>query len=196
MFNRWVEDDGLLGTLEELGIGSIAFTPLAQGLLTNKYLNGVPEDSRARQDKSLDQQKITPDLVENLKALNDMAQARGQTLAQMAIAWVLRKGRITSALIGASNVNQVIDCAGAVKNMDFTDQELKEIDALSGDKGINLWAQSSETEWFKKIGSVVWAGFYQLIWGEMAIPAGLEPATCWLEVSCSIQLSYGTVRLL
>lgn len=146
MFNRWVEDDGLLGTLEELGIGSIAFTPLAQGLLTNKYLNGVPEDSRARQDKSLDQQKITPDLVENLKALNDMAQARGQTLAQMAIAWVLRKGRITSALIGASNVNQVIDCAGAVKNMDFTDQELKEIDALSGDKGINLWAQSSETE--------------------------------------------------
>ena len=85
-------------------------------------------------------------MVENLKALNDMAQARGQTLAQMAIAWVLRKGRITSALIGASNVNQVIDCAGAVKNMDFTDQELKEIDALSGDKGINLWAQSSETE--------------------------------------------------
>ena len=76
MFNRWVEDDGLLGTLEELGIGSIAFTPLAQGLLTNKYLNGVPEDSRARQDKSLDQQKITPDLVENLKALNDIAQAK------------------------------------------------------------------------------------------------------------------------
>ena len=146
MFNRWVEDDGLLGTLDDLGIGSIAFTPLAQGLLTNKYLNGVPEDSRARQDKSLDQQKITPDLVENLKALNDMAQARGQTLAQMAIAWVLRKGRITSALIGASNVNQVIDCAGAVKNIDFTDQELKEIDALSGDKGINLWAQSSEIE--------------------------------------------------
>lgn len=146
MFNRWVEDDGLLGTLEDLGIGSIAFTPLAQGLLTNKYLNGVPENSRARQDKSLDHQKITPDLVENLKALNDMAQARGQTLAQMAIAWVLKKGRITSALIGASNVNQVIDCAGAVQNIDFTYQELKEIDALSGDKGINLWAQSSETE--------------------------------------------------
>jgi len=129
-----------------LGVGSIAFTPLAQGLLTNKYLNGVPDQSRANQDKSLDKQHLTPDLLENLNALNKMAQDRGQTLAQMALAWVLRGGRITTALIGASKAQQVIDCAGAINNLDFTESELCEIDRLSGDIGINLWAKSSETD--------------------------------------------------
>ena len=146
MLNRWVEDDGLLNTLDALGVGSIAFTPLAQGLLTNKYLNGVPDQSRANQDKSLDKQHLTPDLLENLNALNKMAQDRGQTLAQMALAWVLRGGRITTALIGASKAQQVIDCAGAINNLDFTESELCEIDRLSGDIGINLWAKSSETD--------------------------------------------------
>ena len=146
MLNRWVEDDGLLDTLDELGVGSIAFTPLAQGLLTNKYLDGVPETSRANQGKSLDKQKITPALTSDLKELNDIALKRGQTLAQMALAWVLRGGRVTTALIGASSSKQVLDCAGAIKNMTFTAEELSEIDRLSGEIGINLWAKSSETE--------------------------------------------------
>ena len=146
MLNRWVEDDGLLNTLGDLGIGSIAFTPLAQGLLTNKYLGGVPAQSRANQAKSLDKQKITPELVKNLNALNELANGRGQTLAQMALAWVLRRDRVTTALIGASSSQQVADCAGAVDNLSFTDTELAEIDKLSGDLGINLWAKSSEIE--------------------------------------------------
>jgi len=146
MLNRWVEDDGLLDTLDELGVGSIAFTPLAQGLLTNKYLDGVPEASRANQGKSLDKQKITPALISDLKELNDIALKRGQTLAQMALAWVLRGGRVTTALIGASSSKQVLDCVSAIDNMTFTAEELSEIDRLSGDIGINLWAKSSETE--------------------------------------------------
>lgn len=146
MLNRWVEDDGLLDTLDELGVGSIAFTPLAQGLLTNKYLDGVPEASRANQGKSLDKQKITPALISDLKELNGIALKRGQTLAQMALAWVLRGGRVTTALIGASSSKQVLDCVGAIKNITFTAEELSEIDRLSGDIGINLWAKSSETE--------------------------------------------------
>jgi L-glyceraldehyde 3-phosphate reductase len=146
MLNRWVEDDGLLNTLGDLGIGSIAFTPLAQGLLTNKYLRGVPAQSRANQAKSLDKQKITSELVENLNALNELANGRGQTLAQMALAWVLRRDRVTTALIGASSSQQVADCAGAVDNLSFSDTELVEIDKLSGDLGINLWAKSSEIE--------------------------------------------------
>jgi len=146
MLNRWVEDDGLLDTLDELGVGSIAFTPLAQGLLTNKYLDGVPEASRANQGKSLDKQKITPALISDLKELNDIALKRGQTLAQMALAWVLRGGRVTTALIGASSSKQVLDCVSAIDDMTFTAEELSEIDRLSGDIGINLWAKSSETE--------------------------------------------------
>ena len=146
MLNRWVEDDGLLNTLGDLGIGSIAFTPLAQGLLTDKYLRGVPAHSRATQAKSLDKEKITSKLVENLNALNEIARDRGQTLAQMALAWVLRGDRVTTALIGASSPQQVEDCAGAVDNLSFTDIELAEIDRLSGDIGINLWARSSEIE--------------------------------------------------
>ena len=114
MLNRWVERDGLKDTLAELGVGSIAFTPLAQGMLTDKYLNGIPEDSRATQGKSLDPRVLSADAIESIRKLNDMAAGRGQTLAQMAIAWVLRGGGITSALIGASRPQQVIDCAAAV----------------------------------------------------------------------------------
>jgi L-glyceraldehyde 3-phosphate reductase len=145
MFNRWVEDDRLLDTLEDLGVGSIAFTPLAQGMLTTKYLNGVPNDSRAVQGKSLDKDKIGPELIETLNKLNAIASSRGQTLAQMALAWVLRGGRVTTALIGASKSEQILDCVGAIGNLNFTENELSEIDRLSGDQDINLWAASSET---------------------------------------------------
>ena len=146
MFNRWVEDDKLLDTLEDLGLGSIAFTPLAQGMLTKKYLQGMPHDSRAMQGKSLDKNKINSQLIEALNQLNDIAANRGQTLAQMALAWVLRGGRVTTALIGASKPEQVLDCVGSVKNLEFTHDELSEIDRLSGNQGINLWAASSEGE--------------------------------------------------
>lgn len=143
MLNRWVEEDGLKQTLTSLGVGAIAFTPLAQGLLTNKYLNGLPEGSRATQGKSLDPATVTPEVIANLNKLNDMAAARGQTLAQMAIAWVLRDEAITTALIGASSAKQVEDCAGAVTNLSFSPEELSAIDQYAYDVGINLWAQSS-----------------------------------------------------
>ena len=144
MLNRWVERDGLMDTLDDEGIGSIVFTPLAQGLLTGKYLNGIPEGSRATQGKSLDRSQITPEMIAALNGLADMAKARGQTLAQMAIAWVLRGGRVTSALIGASRPEQVVDCVRATGNLEFTDAELARIDELSGEKGLNLWTKSSE----------------------------------------------------
>ena len=143
ILNRWVETDGLKETLAELGIGSIAFTPLAQGILSKKYLNGIPQNSRAAQGKSLDPAVITPAAVASVKALDAMAAARGQTLAQMAIAWVLRNNGITTALIGASNAAQIIDCVGAIDNLDFTTAELAQIDAISEEKDINLWAKSS-----------------------------------------------------
>jgi L-glyceraldehyde 3-phosphate reductase len=145
MLNRWVERDGLRETLRELGVGSIAFTPLAQGLLTRKYLNGIPQDSRAAQGKSLEPGTVTPGVIEKLRNLDAIAQRRGQTLAQMAIAWVLRDGGITSALIGASRPSQVEECAGAVGNLEFTREELEEIDRFAQDEAINLWARSSET---------------------------------------------------
>ena len=144
MINRWVERDGLRETLAELGVGSIAFTPLAQGMLTNKYLRGVPEDSRAAQGKSLNPKTLTAAAIEKIRALNGIAEARGQTLAQMALAWVLRDGGITTALIGASRPEQVRDCVGALKRLDFTADELAEIDRHAQDEAINLWAQSSE----------------------------------------------------
>ncbi|WP_099827208.1 L-glyceraldehyde 3-phosphate reductase [Oceaniglobus indicus] len=144
MLNRWVERDGLKDTLKDLGIGSIAFTPLAQGMLTKKYLGGIPDDSRAAQGKSLRQGMITEDAIESIRKLNAIAEERGQTLAQMAIAWVLRGEGITTALIGASKPSQVVDCAGAVGNLDFTDDELARIDAVSSEEDINLWAKSSE----------------------------------------------------
>ncbi|MEM6464692.1 MAG: L-glyceraldehyde 3-phosphate reductase [Pseudomonadota bacterium] len=146
ILNRWVEHDGLLDTLDDLGIGSIAFTPLAQGILTNKYLGGVPENSRATQGKSLLDGMINERSLASVKALHDMAESRGQTLAQMALAWVLRGGRVTTALIGASKPSQIIDCVGAVHNLNFTDEELKQIDEISSEEDINLWARSSETE--------------------------------------------------
>ncbi|MEO1025215.1 MAG: L-glyceraldehyde 3-phosphate reductase [Pseudomonadota bacterium] len=146
ILNRWVEHDGLLDTLDDLGIGSIAFTPLAQGILTNKYLGGVPENSRATQGKSLLDGMINERSLASVKALHDMAESRGQTLAQMALAWVLRGGRVTTALIGASKPSQIIDCVGAVQNLNFTDEELKQIDEISSEEDINLWARSSETE--------------------------------------------------
>jgi L-glyceraldehyde 3-phosphate reductase len=143
ILNRWVEKDGLRETLADLGIGSIAFTPLAQGILTGKYLGGIPEGSRAAQGKSLNPATITPRAIESVRALNAIAQARGQTLAQMAIAWVLREGKITTALIGASRPEQVVDCVGAIGNLDFTAAELAEIDRVAAEEDINLWARSS-----------------------------------------------------
>ncbi|MFT3972391.1 MAG: L-glyceraldehyde 3-phosphate reductase [Amaricoccus sp.] len=144
MINRWVERDGLKETLAELGIGSIAFTPLAQGMLTGKYLEGIPEGSRATQGKSLRREFLNEHAIENIRALDAIAGRRGQTLAQMAIAWVLRDGGITSALIGASRPGQVEDCVGAVANLDFTPDELAEIDRHADEERINLWARSSE----------------------------------------------------
>ena len=146
MFNRWVETDGLKDTLAELGIGSIAFTPLAQGILTSKYLKSIPAGSRATQGKSLLDGMINDRSLASVKALNEIAQARGQSLAQMAIAWVLRGGQVTSALIGASRPEQIADCVGAVHNLDFTEEELSMIDEVSSEEEINLWARSSETE--------------------------------------------------
>jgi L-glyceraldehyde 3-phosphate reductase len=144
MLNRWVERDGLKETLKELGVGSIAFTPLAQGMLTNKYLKGIPEGSRATQHKSLDPKMLSDHAIASLNALNEIAAARGQTLAQMALAWVLREGGITSALIGASKSSQVVDCVGALDNLSFTAEELAAIDAHADEEKINLWAMSSE----------------------------------------------------
>lgn len=144
MFNRWIEEDGLKDTLQDLGIGSIAFTPLAQGMLTNKYLKGIPDGSRATQGKSLLDGFINEKTVANIVKLDEIAQRRGQTLAQMAIAWVLRDGGITSALIGASKPEQIVDCAGAINNLEFTAEELAEIDRYASEADINLWAKSSE----------------------------------------------------
>ncbi len=146
ILNRWVEKDGLRETLADLGIGSIAFTPLAQGILTRKYLGGIPDGSRASQGKSLDPAVITPRALDSVRALDAMAKSRGQTLAQMALAWVLRGGLITTALIGASKPEQVVDCAGAIKNLDFTEQELARIDDISSEEAVNLWARSSESD--------------------------------------------------
>ncbi len=146
MLNRWVERDGLKDTLTELGIGSIAFTPLAQGMLTKKYLGGIPEDSRAAQDKSLFPSMLTEKAIGNILKLNEIAESRGQTLAQMAIAWVLRDGGITTALIGASKPSQVVDCAGAVGNLKFSAEELAQIDQYADEEQINLWASSAELE--------------------------------------------------
>ena len=146
MLNRWVERDGLKETLSELGVGSIAFTPLAQGMLTKKYLGGIPADSRAAQGKSLDAKVISDRAIANIRKLDEIAQERGQTLAQMAIAWVLRDGGITTALIGASKPEQVVDCAGAIGNLEFTAEELTQIDEFADEEKINLWAQSAELE--------------------------------------------------
>lgn len=144
MLNRWVESDGLLETLDQIGIGSIVFSPLAQGMLTDKYLHNIPEDSRASQSKSLQTTFLSDENRHHIQALNAIAERRGQTLAQMAIAWVFRKQQVTSALIGASKPQQVIDCVGSLKNMLFTQEEIREIDLYAKDGHINIWAQSAE----------------------------------------------------
>ena len=147
MINRWVEDDGLLNTLGELGIGCIAFSPLAQGMLTDKYLKGdVPEGSRAARKGPLKPTFISDANLAHIRALADMAAARGQTLAQMALAWVLRNEAVTSALIGASSPAQVTDCVGALGNLAFSDTELAEIDRRAPDLNVNIWAASSERQ--------------------------------------------------
>lgn len=144
LFNRWIERDGLLDTLDDEDIGSIVFTPLAQGILTKKYLNGIPEDSRAAEGNFLSADVLTDEVIGKIKQLNEIAEGRGQTLAQMAIAWCLRDPRVTTALIGASKPSQIEDCAGAIANLDFTDGELAEIEGIADDMGISLWDQSSE----------------------------------------------------
>ena len=144
MLNRWIEDDGLIDTLDELGMGSIVFSPLAQGMLTTKYLKEIPDHSRANQQKSFNRDFLSQDNLDRIKSLHDIASERGQTLAQMAIAWVLRHQRITSALIGASKPEQVIDCVGALKNLNFSTEELTEIDLYAKDGDINIWSQSAE----------------------------------------------------
>jgi L-glyceraldehyde 3-phosphate reductase len=133
LLNRWIEREGLLDVLEEEGIGCIAFSCLAQGLLTDRYLHGIPEDSRAAHDpRFLKSRDITDDRLAVVRQLNVLAAARGQSLSQMAIAWVLRRGRTTSALIGASRPEQLVENVGALANLDFTDEELARIDALVG----------------------------------------------------------------
>ncbi len=144
MLNRWVEPD-LLDALGELGVGCIAFSPLAQGMLTGKYLDGIPEGSRASWPSSLSPSLITDESVEKIRALNRIAEARGQTLAQLALAWVLRDERMTSALIGASSVEQLEENIGAVEGLALSDDELAEIDRYATDGAINLWASSSAT---------------------------------------------------
>lgn len=144
IINRWIEEDGLIDTLEDLGVGSIVFSPLAQGMLTAKYLEGIPEGSRATKGKSLRQEFLSQQNIENIKGLNAIAERRGQTLAQMAIAWVLRGGRITSALIGASRPEQIADCVKSLEKPDFSAEELAEIESFAGDGNINLWAASAE----------------------------------------------------
>jgi L-glyceraldehyde 3-phosphate reductase len=144
MLNRWIEPE-LLDVLEEEGAGCIAFSPLAQGLLTDKYLDGMPEGSRASRDLSLSPDQLNEQTLAKVRALNEIAQRRGQTLAQMAVAWILRDERVTSALVGASSVEQLEANVAALDNLEFTEDELAEIDRYATDSDINLWAGSSES---------------------------------------------------
>jgi L-glyceraldehyde 3-phosphate reductase len=142
MLNRWIEPE-LLDVLEEEGIGCIAFSPLAQGMLTNKYLHGIPQGSRASEHSSLSPDFLTEDNLAHIRALNEMAVRRGQSLAQMAIAWVLRDRRMTSALVGASSVAQLEDSLEALKHLEFSGEELAEIDRYATEGRVNIWAASS-----------------------------------------------------
>jgi len=143
MLNRWVEKD-LLGTLDELGVGCIAFSPLAQGLLTDKYLNGVPENSRAKSGVWFDKEFLSAENLKRVQALNEIAKGRGQSLAQMAIAWVLRDKKVTSALIGAHSVEQLDNSLDATNKLQFTELELKEIDRYAEDGAVDLWKDARE----------------------------------------------------
>lgn len=143
MLNRWVEE-GLLKSLADEGVGCIAFSPLAQGMLTDKYLGDIPQDSRAGQKgTALSKKLLTKENLERIKALNEIAKRRGQSLAQMALSWVLRRPEVTSVLIGASRPEQIEENVGILENLTFSDDELKEIDKYAQEGGINLWAQSS-----------------------------------------------------
>jgi L-glyceraldehyde 3-phosphate reductase len=143
MINRWIDDDGLLDTLAQVGAGCIAFSPLAQGLLTDRYLNGVPAGSRVATGGAMGQDMLTEDRLDRVRALNDVAARRGQTLAQLALAWALRDPRMTSLVIGASSVAQLEGNVAALDRVDLTDLELAEIDRHATDAGVNLWSQSS-----------------------------------------------------
>jgi L-glyceraldehyde 3-phosphate reductase len=143
MLNRWVECN-LLDTLDDLGTGCIAFSPLAQGLLTKKYLNGVPSDARAAKAGSFNPDLVTEDNLQRIRGLNAIAEQRGQTLAQMAIAWVLRDPRVTSALVGARTVDQLADTLKALRNLAFSENELAAIDTYASDGGLNIWSVSSD----------------------------------------------------
>jgi len=147
MLNRWVEhgSPSLLDVLGEEGVGCIAFSPLAQGMLTDRYLNGIPQDSRAAQGKSLDPALLTDEALAHVRGLNEIARARGQSLAQLALSWVLRDDRVTSVLIGASSVRQLETNVAALKSPPLTDEELGAIDADAIDSGINLWERSSSS---------------------------------------------------
>jgi L-glyceraldehyde 3-phosphate reductase len=142
LLNRWIEPE-LLDTLGELQVGCICFSPLAQGMLTDKYLNGIPEGSRASQHTSLSPDLLSEDTLAKIRGLNEIALGRGQTLAQMALAWTLRDERMTSTLIGASSIAQLDDSLGALDNLHFADDELAEIDRYATEAPINLWARSS-----------------------------------------------------
>ena len=142
MFNRWIEPE-LLDTVGDLGIGCIVFSPLAQGMLSDKYLDGIPEGSRASRSATLSPDLLTPEVLEKIRSLNEIARRRGQTLAQMAVAWVLRDPRVTSALVGASSVEQLEANVAALDHVEFSPEELDEIDRYATDSGINLWAASS-----------------------------------------------------
>ena len=142
MLNRWIEG-GLLDVLGQQGIGCIAFSPLAQGVLTGKYLNGIPDGSRASRDSSLDSGQISEQTLDHVRALSEVAQSRGQSLTQLALSWALRDQRVTSALIGASSVAQLEENAAAAGHTTFTDAELAQIDHDAVESGINIWAASS-----------------------------------------------------
>jgi len=144
LLNRWIEPE-LLDVLEDEGVGCIAFSPLAQGMLTDKYLDGIPEGSRASRDSPLSPDLLTEDALEKIRALNEIAAGRGQTLAQMALAWTLRDPRVTSALVGASSVEQLEANVAALDRLDFSDDELAEIDGYAVESGINIWEASSRT---------------------------------------------------
>ena len=142
LLNRWIEED-LLDVLAREGVGCIAFSPLAQGMLTDRYLDGVPEDSRAAKGVSLSEDMLTSDRLQHVRALHGIATERGQALAQMAVAWVLRDPRVTSALVGASSVRQLEQTLGALERLDFSDEELARINRHAVDAGINIWEASS-----------------------------------------------------
>jgi L-glyceraldehyde 3-phosphate reductase len=145
MFNRWVED-GLLDTLEDLGVGCIPFSPLAQGLLTDRYLNGIPDDSRVAREGSASKSMVNDETLGHIRALTEIADGRGQTLAQLAVAWVLRNSAVTSALVGASSVAQLEANVASIENLSFTDDELAAIDEHAVEVGINLWEPSSSIQ--------------------------------------------------